>query len=392
MKKSNFKRISIIFLIAAALLSILYGTGIFDSFFNSGKGKHSYFYDYQMFHSMVQEGKIEKAEICGDEIRFKVRDDDFEPFIVENPHSPYLHEYLLLNGVVVKTEKSFDEILTAILDIVFYIFFFGALAFVFRKFISPNTFKVVRRTGVKFDDVIGMDGLKKDMKQILDIMAFPEKYRKLGLRMPKGIILEGAPGNGKTLFARAVAGEGNVRFIPAKATDFESMFIAIGPMKVKMLFRKARRMAPCIIFIDEFDGIGTKRNYSGSAIETENTRIVTALLNELDGFEPSDGVLVLAATNSISALDEALIRPGRFDVKFKVPFPDSDARIRLVQMYAGSKKRAQECTDEKLAGIFNGFSCAEIESALNKASLLSVQDGRSEFTLSDVQEAVRHLR
>ena len=282
MKKSNFKRISIIFLIAAALLSILYGTGIFDSFFNSGKGKHSYFYDYQMFHSMVQEGKIEKAEICGDEIRFKVRDDDFEPFIVENPHSPYLHEYLLLNGVVVKTEKSFDEILTAILDIVFYIFFFGALAFVFRKFISPNTFKVVRRTGVKFDDVIGMDGLKKDMKQILDIMAFPEKYRKLGLRMPKGIILEGAPGNGKTLFARAVAGEGNVRFIPAKATDFESMFIAIGPMKVKMLFRKARRMAPCIIFIDEFDGIGTKRNYSGSAIETENTSIFTALLNEHD--------------------------------------------------------------------------------------------------------------
>ena len=174
--------------------------------------------------------------------------------------------------------------------------------------------------------------------------------------MPKGILLEGEPGNGKTLFARALSGEAKISFIPAKATDFESMFMAIGPMKVKLLFRKARRKAPCIVFIDEFDGIGTVRNYSGSAIETENTRIVTALLNELDGFEPTDGVLVVAATNSVQALDPALIRPGRFDAKFTVPYPDFHAREQLVQMYCKGKAHTQDCTESVLAKMFDGYS------------------------------------
>ena len=145
----------------------------------------------------------------------------------------------------------------------------------FKRFISPSTFRVVRKTGVTFKDVVGMENIKRDMTQVLDIMLHPESYKRRGIRMPKGILLEGAPGNGKTLFARALAGEAHVNFIPAKATDFESMFMALGPAKVKLLFRKARKRAPCIVFIDEFDGIGTRRNYSGSAIETENTRIVT---------------------------------------------------------------------------------------------------------------------
>ena len=140
----------------------------------------------------------------------------------------------------------------------------------------------MHKTGKTFNDVVGMDNLKRDMEQIIQIMQHPAEYAKKGIRMPKGILLEGAPGNGKTLFAKALAGEAKVNFIPAKATDFESMLMAIGPMKVKLLFKKARRRAPCIVFIDEFDGIGTRRNYSGSGIETENTRIVTALLNDLD--------------------------------------------------------------------------------------------------------------
>ena len=182
-----------------------------------------------------------------------------------------------------------------------------------------------------------------------------------------------------------------MNFIPAKATDFESMFMAIGPLKVKLLFAKARRRAPCIVFIDEFDGIGTRRNYSGSAIETENTRIVTALLNELDGFEPTKGVLVVAATNSVQALDPALIRPGRFDARFKVPYPDESARVSLVQKYTQAKKRAASCSDQKLAQLFEGFSCAKIESVLNKAALLASQAGRSEFTLEDVEAAAARV-
>ena len=209
--------------------------------------------------------------------------------------------------------------------------------------------------------------------------------------MPKGILLEGAPGNGKTLFAKALAGESKVNFIPAKATDFESMFMAIGPLKVKLLFKKARRKAPCIVFIDEFDGIGTRRNYSGSAIETENTRIVTALLNELDGFEPTNGVLVLAATNSISALDEALIRPGRFDSRVSVPYPDEKARVQLVKMYTEGKNLEADCTSEILAKKFAGFSCAKIESVLNKSSLISNQKGKSSIGISEIESAMKEL-
>ena len=260
---------------------------------------------------------------------------------------------------------------------------------VFSKFISPNTFKVVHNTGVKFDDVVGMDNLKKDMNQIMEIMKNPVAFAKKGIRMPKGILLEGEPGNGKTLFAKALAGEAKVNFIPAKATDFESMFMAIGPMKVKLLFKKARRRAPCIVFIDEFDGIGTKRNYSGSAIETENTRIVTALLNELDGFEATNGVLVVAATNSINALDEALIRPGRFDARCKVPYPDENARIQLVKMYSKGKSFASDCEPQVLARKFDKFSCAKIESVMNRAALLAGQNDRTEITLEDVNNSIK---
>ena len=163
------------------------------------------------------------------------------------------------------------------------------------------------------------------------------------------------------------------------------------PMKVKLLFRKARKQAPCIVFIDEFDGIGTVRNYTGSALETENTRIVTALLNELDGFEPSKGVLVLAATNSIEALDPALIRPGRFDARFKVPYPDYNARVELVKMYCNGKNPEAACTPETLAKYTDGYSCAKIESVLNRAALLAGQDNRVEFTMDDFKRACSEL-
>ncbi|MBR5097506.1 MAG: AAA family ATPase, partial [Treponema sp.] len=293
---------------------------------------------YKSFCELVEGGTIASAKISEDAIFFC--DSDGTEFKTQNPDSPTLKEFLLRKGVKVQIEQSGAEIVSLALDIFFYAIFFGIIFVVFRKFISPNTFKVVRKTGVKFSDVIGMEELKRDMAQVMEIMKAPREWEKKGVRMPKGILLEGEPGNGKTLFAKALAGEASVNFIPAKATDFESMFMAIGPLKVKLLFAKARRRAPCIVFIDEFDGIGTRRNYSGSAIETENTRIVTALLNELDGFEPTKGVLVVAATNSVQALDPALIRPGRFDARFKVPYPDMAARVQLVQKYTQAKKRA----------------------------------------------------
>ncbi|MDY5633995.1 MAG: AAA family ATPase, partial [Treponema porcinum] len=154
---------------------------------------------------------------------------------------------------------------------------------------------------------------------------------------------------------------------------------------------KARKCAPCIVFIDEFDGIGTRRNYSGSAIETENTRIVTALLNELDGFTQNSGILVLAATNSRSALDEALIRPGRFDVKYTVPFPDITTREKLIKRYSAGKNASSDCSPESLARSFNGFSCAQIESVINRAALIAQQNGQEAYTLADIQAALREI-
>ena len=343
---------------------------------------------YSKFYELAGAGQIDSVVIKEGGIDFTSQGKDFK---TDNPDSPLLHEYLLQNGVSVKVEKDGAEIFNLIFDLLFYVFFFGLIIVVFRKFISPNTFKVVHKTGVKFDDVVGMDNLKRDMSQVMKIMQNPAAYAAKGIRMPKGILLEGEPGNGKTLFAKALAGEAKVNFIPAKATDFESMFMAIGPMKVKLLFRKARRQAPCIVFIDEFDGIGTVRNYSGSALETENTRIVTALLNELDGFEPSQGVLVLAATNSIQALDPALIRPGRFDARFCVPYPDYNARVELAKMYSKGKSPAAECTPEAIAKMTDGYSCAKIESVLNRAALLAGQAERTEFTLEDVKRASSEL-
>ena len=369
------------FLIALGLIAyFFFGDSLFPQ-----KGTEE---DYSFFYEQVEKGTVDNVSIKENIIEYTKKGLD-ELFYTENPESPLLKEFLLKNNVSVSVEKNGMEIFSLIFDILFYAMFFGIIFLVFRKFISPNTFKVVHKTGKTFNDVVGMDNLKRDMEQIIQIMQHPAEYAKKGIRMPKGILLEGAPGNGKTLFAKALAGEAKVNFIPAKATDFESMLMAIGPMKVKLLFKKARRRAPCIVFIDEFDGIGTRRNYSGSGIETENTRIVTALLNELDGFEPTSGVLVIAATNSITALDEALIRPGRFDARVSVPYPDEKSRVELVKMYGAGKNLDSNCTPELLAKKFNGFSCAKIESVLNRAVLIAGQEQRTNVTLEDIESAAR---
>ncbi len=373
-----------LFIISAFILFAAAAYFVFD-YVKSSTTQVSYADFYQYF----QEQKLESVTFSGDSLLFTLKIDGKQKFKTQNPDSPSLKEELLRGGVEVKIEKDGGQIISLIFDLIFYAFFIGVILFVFRKFIGPNSFKVMHKTGVHFDDIVGMEKLKKDMEQIVRIMKNPSEYAKKGIRMPKGILLEGAPGNGKTLFAKALAGEAKINFIPAKATDFESMFMAIGPMKVKLLFKKARRKAPCIVFIDEFDGIGTTRNYTGSALETENTRIVTALLNELDGFEASKGVLVIAATNSIKALDPALIRPGRFDAKLTVPYPDEAARHALVEMYTKGKNPAAECTPSLLVKMFDGFSCAKIESVLNRAALLAGQAERSEFTLDDVKQAIR---
>ncbi|NLM00161.1 MAG: AAA family ATPase [Treponema sp.] len=380
MKKFNLVQKIFIFVILIALSFFAY------NFFVPKPTEMS----YADFIQYLGEKKIINAFVNDEKIVFFL-DGSEEKFFVQNPKTPDIVEKLLLSGSFVKIEQKSSEIFTLIFDIIFYGIFIFAIIFAFKRFISPSTFKIIRKTNVKFDDIVGMEDLKKSMIQIAQMMKNSNNFKKQGIRMPKGILLEGAPGNGKTLFARALAGESAVNFIAAKATDFQSMFMSIGPAKVKMLFRKARKNAPCIVFIDEFDGIGTKRNYSGSAIETENTRIVTALLNELDGFTVNDGVLILAATNSRTALDEALIRPGRFDVKYTVPYPDKNARIELIIKYGTNKSLHENINVEKLADKFSGFSCAHIESVLNRAAMYASQENQNVIELSHIEKALKEL-
>ena len=348
------------------------------------------YYSYKDFYYELENDKIESVIIENeDTIKFKKINDDKE-YYTENPNSSDFKEQLLLKGIIVQTD-NLTETVGFVLDLLFYLIFFGAVGFGIYKLISLNlkTFKVVKKTNVKFEDIAGMDDLKKEMLKAVEILKSPKEYEEKGIRQIKGIILEGNPGNGKTLFAKALAGETDVKFIATKGADFQSAMMSMGARKIKMLFKKARKNKPCIIFIDEFDGIGERRNYSGSAIETENTRIVTALLNELDGFEPASGILVLAATNSIEALDEALIRPGRFDLKYNISNPDYNTRIKLIELYTKKKVLNEKLEVKKMADAFDNLSSAAIESIINEASMLSILENKEEITVEHIIVAAR---
>ena len=259
-----------------------------------------------------------------------------------------------------------------LLNVLIVIMVVGPLGAGAAKLVSMNrsTFKVVRATGVSFDDVAGMDDVKRELSLLVDVLKDPEGYARRGIRPVRGVVLEGPPGNGKTLFARALATEAHVSFIATKGADFQSAFMSLGAAKIRVLFRKAARHRPCIVFIDEFDSIGERRNYAGTGVDKENNRIITAMLNEMDGFEASSGVLVVAATNSYRSLDPALVRPGRFDLTFAVGNPDAATRERLVELYTARAGRtlAADVTPELLVRAFDGLSCAAIEAVLNGAA------------------------
>ncbi len=254
-----------------------------------------------------------------------------------------------------------------------------------------SAFKVIKHNDTRFTDVAGLDELKEDISKTVDILKNPEEYKKIGIKAPTGIMLEGPPGNGKTLFARALAGEGNINFIPTKATDFQSAMMSVGPAKVKMLFKKARKHAPCIVFIDEFDGIGEKRNYAGSGIDKENNRMITAMLNEMDGFDQSEGVLVIGATNSYKSLDPALIRAGRFDKKYVVPNPDGKTREALIDLYTKNKTFDEGISKEKVSGKFAGMCSSQIEAVLNEAATIANIREHDRINESDLSDAMRKV-
>ena len=241
--------------------------------------------------------------------------------------------------------------------------------------------------GIKFSDVAGEDEAKESLSEIVDYLHNPEKYREIGAAMPKGILLVGPPGTGKTMLAKAVAGESNVPFFSMSGSEFVEMFVGMGASKVRDLFRQAKEKAPCIVFIDEIDAIGQKRDGRvGGNDEREQT--LNQLLTEMDGFEENTGVIILAATNRPDSLDPALTRPGRFDRRVPVELPDLQGREAILKVHAKKIKLADDVDFGKIARMASGASGAELANIINEAALHAVRDGRRFVTQSDLEESI----
>lgn len=343
---------------------------------------------YSKFNEYVEKNEIESVVIGEDSVEFKFKNND-NSYYTDNPNVDNFKESLLLKDIKVENATNY----LIVIDLFIYFVFFASIIFIGYKLIKMKltTFKVIKHNKTRFSDIAGLDELKRDMIKTVDILKNPKEYEEKGVRAPNGIMLEGNPGNGKTLFARALAGEANINFIPTKATDFQSAVMSIGPSKIKTLFRKARKNAPCIIFIDEFDGIGERRNYTGTGIDKENNRIITAMLNEMDGFNKTQGVMVIAATNSYNSLDPALIRAGRFDKKYEVSNPDQKTRVELIEIYTKKKKIADEISKEKLAENFNGMSCSQIEAILNESATVAIIKEHEKINEEDIVEAIKKI-
>ena len=242
--------------------------------------------------------------------------------------------------------------------------------------------------GIKFSDVEGVDEAEENLQEIVDYLHNPEKYREIGASMPKGVLLVGPPGTGKTMLAKAVAGEADVPFFSMSGSEFVEMFVGMGASKVRDLFRQAKEKAPCIVFIDEIDAIGQKRNSGNLGGNDEREQTLNQLLTEMDGFEGNSGVIILAATNRPESLDPALTRPGRFDRRVPVELPDLQGREAILKVHAKNVKVEKDIDYSAIARMASGASGAELANIVNEAALRAVRDGRKAANQTDFEESI----
>ena len=247
-----------------------------------------------------------------------------------------------------------------------------------------------KKTGVKFEDIAGLDEEKGELIEIVDFLKNPKDYLDMGAKIPKGILLYGKPGTGKTLIAKAIAGEAGVPFISMSGSEFIEMFAGLGASRVRKLFEKAKKMAPCIIFIDEIDAIGSRRT-SSSGAESENNQTLNQLLVEMDGFASNETIIVLAATNRPEMLDKALLRPGRFDRQITIPTPDLNGREAILNLHSKDKKIDAEVNFKDIAGDTAGFTGAELANVLNEAAIIATREKHEAITNADIENAVKKI-
>ena len=247
-----------------------------------------------------------------------------------------------------------------------------------------------RKTKIRFSDVAGLDEEKEEMVELVQFLKEPKKFIEMGAKIPKGVLLYGKPGTGKTLIAKAIAGEAEVPFISMSGSEFIEMFAGLGASRVRKLFEKARKMAPCIVFIDEIDAIGSRRT-SGSGAESENNQTLNQLLVEMDGFSSEETIIVLAATNRPEMLDKALLRPGRFDRQITIPAPDKKGREEILRIHSKDKKIADDVSLESIAEDTAGFTGAELANILNEAAIIATKNEHDKITRDDIEEAVKKV-
>ncbi len=361
--------------------------------------------DYGTFLTMLSDKTVAKVELSGDEIYFEDKSDNlystntFEDADLVNR----LQEAGCEFGQVKQQEMSplLSMILSLVIPLVFFLVIGQLLsrslmkkmggaglgnAMSFGK--SNAKIYVASETGIKFKDVAGEDEAKEALQEIVDFLHNPKKYQDIGAKMPSGALLVGPPGTGKTLLAKAVAGEADVPFFSISGSEFVEMFVGMGAAKVRDLFKQANEKAPCIVFIDEIDTIGKKRDAQGVGGNDEREQTLNQLLTEMDGFDGSKGVVILAATNRPETLDPALLRPGRFDRRIPVELPDLQGREAILRVHAKKIKLGDDIDFNAIARAASGASGAELANMVNEAALRAVRDGRPYVTQADLEESI----
>ncbi|MGN0965748.1 MAG: ATP-dependent zinc metalloprotease FtsH [Dysosmobacter sp.] len=362
--------------------------------------------DYNTFVTMTENGEVGRAQIQEQDNRILFTDRE-EKTIFKTAMVPDddLLPRLLAAGVSTTGEEiEQTSFLVSLLGWVLPLVIFIALGqFMSRKMMEkmggPNSMMfnagksnakvyVKSSDGIKFTDVEGVDEAEESLQEIVDYLHNPDKYREIGASMPKGVLLVGPPGTGKTMLAKAVAGEANVPFFSMSGSEFVEMFVGMGASKVRDLFKQAKEKAPCIVFIDEIDAIGQKRSGGQMGGNDEREQTLNQLLTEMDGFEGNSGVIILAATNRPESLDPALTRPGRFDRRVPVELPDLKGREAILKVHARKIKVAEDVDFLQVARMASGASGAELANIVNEAALRAVRDGRKFATQADLEESI----
>lgn len=299
----------------------------------------------------------------------------------------------VLYAFIMKVGDLFVNVALFFFFITFITNIFGRGGMNFGPDIDKANYQIINPDKEKttFEDVAGCDEAKMELTEVVDFLKSPEKYKELGAKIPKGVLLEGNPGTGKTLLARAVAGEAGVSFISASGSEFIEMYVGVGASRVRKLFSKAQKLAPCVVFIDEIDAVGRQRGAGIAGGNDEREQTLNQILTNMDGFTADEGVIVMAATNRVDILDSALIRPGRFDRKVKVPLPSLEGRKRIFQVHIKNKKMAEDVDMDMVASITTGFSGADLANMANEAAILAARKNQTSIDNKILYEAYEKM-